>query len=177
MHASRLIARRMREMASELPMMTDFWNPDVTLVPVPRSGLQRAGSLWPSLLIATGLADEGFGGTAVPMLERATAIQKAAWAARGSRPCYVENMASSRVNLALTPPAKETLVDDVMTKGVALLSAAHALATAYPNTQIRGFAAVRTMGLQSDVDALLDPCVGTIRMEILKISSEVRDGL
>jgi len=154
----------MRELTNELAMMADLWGPDVLLVPVPRSSLQRAGSLWPSLSIANALEKEGFGVVA-KLLERATAIPKSAFAERGARPGYRDNRASLKANLELGSPTKITLVDDVVTKGTSLLSAAHVLAEAYPGAEIRGFAVVRTLGLQPEIDAVLEPCVGIIRLQ------------
>jgi hypoxanthine phosphoribosyltransferase len=61
------------------------------------------------------------------------------------------------------PPTQVVLVDDVVTKGRTLLAAAARLKEAYPNTEVRAFALLRTMGLIEGVDQLLDPCVGEIR--------------
>ena len=55
------------------------------------------------------------------------------------------------------------LVDDVITKGRTLLAAASRVHDALPHAQIRAFALVRTMGLISGVEQLLDPCIGEIR--------------
>ncbi len=57
------------------------------------------------------------------------------------------------------------LVDDVITKGAALFGAAAALAALMPACDIAAFALVRTMGFVPDIDRLVSPCNGTIRME------------
>ncbi|MBK8596373.1 MAG: hypothetical protein IPN83_12500 [Holophagales bacterium] len=54
-------------------------------------------------------------------------------------------------------------MDDVVTKGAAIMGAAEAISTAMPACEITAFALVRTMGFVSDIDRLVDPCVGTIR--------------
>jgi len=56
-----------------------------------------------------------------------------------------------------------TLVDDFVTKGNTLLGAASRLATALSSVKPTAFPLVRTMGLQPDVERIVDPCVGTIR--------------
>jgi hypoxanthine phosphoribosyltransferase len=61
------------------------------------------------------------------------------------------------------PPPQVVLVDDVVTKGRTLFAAAARLQDAFPATEIRAFALLRTMGLVPGVDQLLDPCVGEIR--------------
>ena len=55
-------------------------------------------------------------------------------------------------------------MDDVVTKGAMLLTCADLLREEFPNADVRGFALLRTMGLQPEVDEYIDPCVGTIRL-------------
>ena len=55
------------------------------------------------------------------------------------------------------------LIDDVITKGRTLLAAAARLREAFPETEIRAFALLRTMGFIPGVQRLLDPCTGEIR--------------
>jgi hypothetical protein len=51
----------------------------------------------------------------------------------------------------------------LQTKGRTLLAAASRVHEAFPCAQIRAFALVRTMGMISGVQKLLDPCKGEIR--------------
>jgi hypothetical protein len=51
----------------------------------------------------------------------------------------------------------------LQTKGRTLLAAASRVHEAFPSAQIRAFALVRTMGMSSGVQQLLDPCLGEIR--------------
>jgi hypothetical protein len=51
----------------------------------------------------------------------------------------------------------------LQTKGRTLLAAASRVHEAFPCAQIRAFALVRTQGLISGVQQLLDPCKGEIR--------------
>ena len=49
-----------------------------------------------------------------------------------------------------------------MTQGWTLLAAASHLRAAFPETEVRGFALVRAMGLVPEVERIVDPCVGRI---------------
>jgi adenine/guanine phosphoribosyltransferase-like PRPP-binding protein len=60
-------------------------------------------------------------------------------------------------------PEGIVLIDDVITKGRTLLAAASRLHEAFPDTRIRAFALLRTMGLISAIENLLCPCKGQIR--------------
>jgi hypothetical protein len=60
-------------------------------------------------------------------------------------------------------PNRIVLIDDVVTKGRTLLAAASRVHEAFPGSQIRAFALLRTMGLIPGVQRLLDPCTGEIR--------------
>jgi hypothetical protein len=51
----------------------------------------------------------------------------------------------------------------LQTKGRTLLAAASCVHEAFPGAQIRAFALLRTMGLISGIQRLLDPCKGEIR--------------
>jgi len=64
------------------------------------------------------------------------------------------------------PPGDAALlVDDIVTKGSTLVGAASRLQEAFPGLGVRGFALVRTRGLIEEVEALVEPCVGTIRFD------------
>jgi hypothetical protein len=51
----------------------------------------------------------------------------------------------------------------LQTKGRTLLAAASRVHEAFPYSQVRAFALLRTMGMCSGVQHLLDPCQGEIR--------------
>jgi predicted amidophosphoribosyltransferase len=70
---------------------------------------------------------------------------------------------SMRVNRPVERPDRITIVDDVVTKGATLLAGASLLREAFPDTEVRVFALVRTRGLVSEIDRIVDPVVGTIR--------------
>jgi hypothetical protein len=79
------------------------------------------------------------------------------------RPTVQQHFKSFAVLPPATTPTEIVLIDDVVTKGRTLVAAAIRLHLAFPNTLIRAFALVRTMGLVPDVDRVFDPCRGEIR--------------
>jgi hypothetical protein len=136
------------------------------LVPVPPSAPVLRGGLWIPKRICEALLAHGLGSRATPLLGRRYAIPKSAYAAQGKRPTVKVHEASLEVQgtrgLAAEPIL---LVDDVVTKGAALFGAAAALAALMPACDLAAFALVRTMGFVPDIDRLVSPCIGTIRME------------
>jgi hypothetical protein len=60
-------------------------------------------------------------------------------------------------------PTEIILIDDVVTKGRTLVAAAIRLQLTFPQTRIRAFALIRTLGLVPDVESVFDPCRGEIR--------------
>lgn len=56
------------------------------------------------------------------------------------------------------------LVDDVVTKGSTLLAAASRLKETYPQAKVTAFALVRTLGFVDNIDAIVEPVVGTIAL-------------
>lgn len=56
------------------------------------------------------------------------------------------------------------VVDDVITKGSTALAAASRLGDLYPKADVKIFALVRTKGLVVDIERILDPAIGTVRL-------------
>lgn len=135
---------------------------DVTLVPCPRSSPLVEGALWPGRLIAEELVRVGLARQVIISLERVEAVPKSAFQARGSRPNALKHYETIRASADLAATERITVVDDFLTKGNTLLGAASRLAEVYPRARLAAFAPVRTMGLQPDVAALVDPCMGRI---------------
>lgn len=137
---------------------------DVVLVPTPRSAPLRPGALWPGRRICEEIETRGLGKAVLPCIERRTAVQKSAFAARGERPTPQTHFESLRVTGELLSAGRLLLVDDFVTKGATLLAAASLLKATYPKADIACFALVRTMGLVPEVEGTVAPCVGTIRL-------------
>ena len=136
---------------------------DVTLVPAPKSSPLVAGALWPPRRIADELVRRGLAKGVIPCVRRITPVKKSAYAAPGERPTPQMHFESMGVENALARPSRIAVVDDVVTKGATLLAVASHVKSLFPEAEVRVFAMLRTMGLQPDVERILDPCVGIIR--------------
>lgn len=138
--------------------------PEATLVPCPRSSLLVKGALWPSERIAKALVAAGLGKQVNPWLERMKAVPKSSTAKPGGRPVIQDHLDSMRVSAESTmfPPGTLVVIDDVITKGATLIAAASLLKEIFPNSEVKVFALVRTLGLQPDIGRILDPCQGII---------------
>jgi uracil phosphoribosyltransferase len=155
-------AFRVRQQVAEDSPLAGFLGTDHVLVPVPGSATTRdritvAGQL------AAALLNAGLGGGIWNGLRRVCPVAKSATAAPGSRPTVSAHYDSFAIEPAGGAPSRVMLVDDVVTKGRTLLAAAARLQEAFPATEIRAFAMLRTMGLAEGVNHLLEPCVGEIR--------------
>ena len=137
---------------------------DALLVPVPRSAPLQRGALWPGLRICEELLRVGLGGEMRPCIERVKAIQKSAFARQGERPAPEVHLKSMVIHEELHSKARIVIVDDVVTLGATLLAAASLVNAAWPRSSVLAFALVRTMGLVPEVDSVLAPCVGRIRL-------------
>ena len=156
-------ARRVAEQVSQFPFLQDWFGPDVTLIPVPRSSPRRAGFLWPAERICEALLAEKLGHDIHRCLERTHPVQRAALALPGQRPNPPDHYDSVRVQAAPSQhhPTRLLLVDDVITRGSTFVGLYPHLQDAYPDATIHCFALVRTMSPR-DVDTLIAPATGTI---------------
>jgi hypothetical protein len=158
-------ALRVRQQASELPLLTGFFDATDVLVPVPGSEPRDSDVVSVTEHLAEALVREGLGQATWAGLRRVRAVGKSATAAPGERPTVAKHYDSFAVHCTdfLFEPPHFVLIDDVVTKGRTLLAAAARLQEAFPCARVRAFALLRTMGLVPDVNRLLDPCVGEIR--------------
>jgi hypothetical protein len=158
-------ALRVRQQAKPWAKLAGFFHADDVLVPVPRSSPRRRGT-WVAADLAHALVLEGLGTMAWHGLRRVSPVPKSATAAPGGRPTVSRHYESFCID-RLPPyrPAGVVLVDDVITKGRTLLAAAARVRETLPETQVRAFALVRTMGWIARMDHLLDPCTGEIKWQ------------
>jgi predicted amidophosphoribosyltransferase len=156
-------ALRVRQQATDSPLLADYFGATDLLVPVPGSAPSLAGGSWVAKHLAVALVNEGLGGAAWSGLRRIRAVRKSATAAPGERPTVNLHYESFFIERPAIPPERIVLIDDVVTKGRTLLAAATRVHEAFPCAQIRAFALVRTMGLVTGIQRLLDPCKGEIR--------------
>ena len=156
-------AERLAQEIAAYPFLANYFNPDVTLVPVPRSSpLVNPAALWPPLRICQSILSQGLAAGILPCLERSQPVQKSATAPTGGRPSPADHYHSVTITGALRPvPKAITLVDDVITRGSSFLGLVPRLQEAFPGIEIRCFALVRTIS-GAEIDRVLDPVEGTI---------------
>lgn len=144
--------------------LLDLLGPDVALVSAPRSASLQNGTLWPALRICEELAMLGLGAEVVPCVRRVTAVQKSAFAQTGERPTPEVHLRSMAIDAGIPARRRILVVDDVVTKGATLLAASSLVKAGSPQTEVFAFGLVRTMGLVPEVESVIAPCVGTIRL-------------
>lgn len=143
----------------------DFFNSDTVLVPIPKSSLSMAGTLWVPERITTALINNGLGRTSEACLERATAVARSSGQRVGfKRPKPSEHYESMRVKKLLCEPKEIIMVDDVVARGSTFLGAINRLAEAFPSAKIRAFAAMRSISSPEDFKDIVDPQKGEIFM-------------
>lgn len=141
-----------------------FLNPAAVLVPVPRSSMQRPGSLWVPDQLANALVEAGLGARVARLLKRTEPIPKAAWSPSSERDA-LRNFQTLAIQRDFLPTPEILLVDDVVVTGSSLLGSANRLLASYASVPIKGFAAVRTMTDPADFRGFNSPETGTITLK------------
>lgn len=157
------IARHIRQHQSTLPFV-GLLTPAATLVPAPKSSLMKPGSLWVPQRLAAALVNAGLGKVVLPCLERVTPVEKAAFSPPERRPTAQKHIETLRVVPGLEATSEIVVVDDVVTTGAMLLGSASLLSKAFPNSRIRGFAAMRAITDPGRFEDVIAPCAGTITL-------------
>ncbi len=155
-------AQRVRQQAAESGELWGFFDSRDILVPIPRC-VPDCRELWPAEQLATALVDAGIGGATWPGLRRVHAVRKSATAAVGRRPTVNSHYESFLLEHPAKPVERIVLIDDVVTRGRTFLAAACRIREVIPRAQVRAFALVRTMGMVTSIEQLLEPCKGEIR--------------
>lgn len=164
-----LAARRITEL--EDPWVTEFFGKDAVLVPTPGSApMKDPKSLWVARDLCVAMLAAGLGREVLPCLERAVAVPKSAFALPRARARASRHFDSFVVDRPLIVPTRITLVDDVVTRGSTLLAAASKLAEAFPDSEVRAFAVVRTIS-PGEVSSILSPCAGVLTYDANKDST------
>lgn len=133
------------------------------LVPVPCCERRPQSSEWAAAQLATALQQVGLARTVWVGLSRRHDVRKSATAPKGERPSVWQHYESLQVASATGDHTNLVLVDDIVTKGRTLLAAAMRLREAFPEADVRAFALVRTLGLATQLQRLVEPCHGAIR--------------
>lgn len=161
------IAQAVERLAAEFAEsgLAEILGPDVALIPAPKSSPLVEGALWPARRISDELVSRGLGSEVIPCVRRALRVPKSAFAPIGERPTAKTHLESLALDTVLARPSRIAVVDDVVTKGATLLAVASGVKELFPEADVRVFAMLRTMGLRPEVERILDPCVGTIRLQ------------
>lgn len=155
-----LVAKNVNEAGALAP----FFGESTTLVPMPRSAPLMDGQLWPAERICVSLQQHGAAPYVERLLRRDVAVPKSALAAPGERPGPGTHYETMGIDPQLAVPERITVVDDVVTRGSTLIAAVSLLAEHFTETEVRGFAVIRTMGLIPDVERIHAPVAGTITL-------------
>jgi hypothetical protein len=156
-------AERVRRQVETREPLADYLGCDSVWVPIPGSAPSTPGHRPVAERLARALVEVGVGRDIWTGLFRRRAIVKSATAIPGKRPTVGAHFDSLAVAIDSPPPSRVMLLDDVVTKGRTLLAAAMRLHDAFPETDIRAFALLRTLGRVQGVEQLVDPCIGIIR--------------
>lgn len=154
-------ATTIQKYINALPYLKQYFNPNVTLVPFPRSAPLVTGGFWISQRICDCFVDHGLAAQSVPCLERVSAVNKSATAKQGERPTPLEHFNSLQIKPLLKISGAITVVDDVVTRGSSFLGAAPHFAAHFPGVEVQYFAILRAMS-GVEVDKILDPVEGKI---------------
>jgi hypothetical protein len=155
-------AGRVRRQMATNERLADHLDAAPVWVPVPGSGPAGRGQRPVAEQLAEALVRAGVGRDVWAGLCRRQAVRKSATSCRGKRPTVGAHVESFGIAMG-TPPPRVVLIDDVVTKGRTLMAAAMRLHDAFPETDIRAFALLRTMGRVEGIERLVDPCIGIIR--------------
>lgn len=164
-------ALSLRRGRGELPFGA-YFDPDVTLVPAPRSKPQRGDALWPTRVLCERVRMAGLGADVVPYLRRTERVAESKSSSGADRPGLDTHLRSIEVEESILPPNRITVVDDVVTRGATLLACKILLEDAFPGCEVNAFAFVRTVSERDEEEDagprrhptywVLAPVLGTI---------------
>jgi hypothetical protein len=160
------VRRLTEELSTSAADLTEFFGRDVVAVPIPSRSLIPPDGLWVPKRIASALAAQGLVGAVRPVLRRTHAIPKSAFATPGQRPpldIHLDSLESVETE-GLTRE-RFLLIDDVVTKGTTLFACGQKMRKAFPGADLAAFALLRTRGLVSEIERIIDPCRGRIHWD------------
>lgn len=147
------------------PSFAEFFDKKPVLIPCPPSGLLKEDSLWVPQRIAKAMVRRGLGKSVAECVVRVTPLRKSSTSSPENRPRPSEHYNSVKVERTLSNPDEILIIDDIVTRGHTIIGVANRLIETYPNARIRAFAAMRTVSKPENFVKILEPCVGTIRLE------------
>lgn len=148
-------AVRVRQQTTATLQLAGFFLSGDVLMPVRRSA-PKTGGTWAAAALAHALVQQGLGSRTWHGLRRISTVRKSATAPKGGRPSVACHYDSFQLEIPAARLENVVLIDDVITKGRTLLAAR--VREAFPEAHIRAFALLRTLGMISSVESLLEPC-------------------
>ena len=156
------VANFIHENIKDLPF-AHFFESKPVLVPIPKSSLMKADTLWVPKTLADAINQNGFGKSVIELVKRDIALPKSATSSARDRPKAAQHYDSIGISNKLLSESNEILlIDDVITRGATSLGVASKIADIFPKSIIRTFAAIRTMTPPSIFKKIYDPCKGYI---------------
>ncbi|MFA4887291.1 MAG: hypothetical protein WC595_03695 [Candidatus Nanoarchaeia archaeon] len=155
-----VIVRKLKEQIDSLPFK-DFFGSEVYLVPVPKSSLMQKDTLWVPKKLVESMTKHNLG-RAFDCLERIETVTKSSSSHPKNRLKPIDHYKTIRVNIKIERPENILLVDDVLTRGSTLLGCASKLKEAFPEANIRAFAAIRTISNPNYFEKIEDFHIGQI---------------
>lgn len=143
-----------------------FLPSNATLVPVPgHAPMKDPNSHWSCRELCRVFVASGLGSRWIPLVQRAYAVQKSAWATKEERAKLTPAMHYASMDAVhdFTAGSIITVVDDVVTSGGTLLATVARLQAVFPGASIRGFALIRAMSSEA-IERVKEPCEGVIRL-------------
>ena len=157
------IAQGIKNNLEKLPF-ADFFKANPILIPTPSSSLTKANTLWVPQRLATALVNNGLGKKVSSCLERTNPLQKSHTSSNANRPKAQEHYDTMAVQKELSEPDEILLIDDFITRGSTFIGAANRLKDAFPNSNIRALAGIKTISKPENFRKIYDPCIGKINL-------------
>lgn len=160
-HVSKAV-QRLQQVFESGENFRAFFGDETVLVPAPRSHPIHRGGPWPADLICVRMISHNLGAQVLRCLARREAVPKSSYAGPGTRPNAQKHLSSMEVDPSVLTYPRITLVDDVITSGATMCAAVSLVQDAFPDSEVRAFAIVRTLSDADEIPKILNPCEGVI---------------
>ncbi len=158
------IARGIKNNLEKLPF-ADFFKRNPILIPTPSSSLTKTDTLWVPQRLAIALVNNGLGEKVSSCLQRTNPLRKSHTSTSANRPKAQEHYNTIAVQKELSEPDEILLIDDFITRGATFIGAANKLKDAFPDSNIRAFAGIKTISNPEKFKKIFDPCIGKITFD------------